>query len=108
MKKQSREFHDGRHDGLMALESLDLDRVHSFAELLRAMSKTAFGGRALGEAFEVTREMVETWFVSGERELPKPIADLRAETDRLIGPWNRHGRALCEAFLEVATRRKHR
>ena len=54
----SRKFHDGRHDGLVALESLDLDRVTSFASLLRAMSRTAFSGRALGEAFEVTLEMV--------------------------------------------------
>jgi deoxyhypusine synthase len=56
---KDREFHDGREDGLVPLESLDLDRVTSFASLLRAMSKTAFGGRALGEAFEVTLEMVK-------------------------------------------------
>ena len=55
---KDREFHDGREDGLVPLESLDLDRVTSFASLLRGMSKTAFGGRALGEAFEVTLDMV--------------------------------------------------
>ena len=54
---QHREFHDGRHDGLVPLESLDLDRVKSFADLLRAMGKTAFSGRSLGEAFEVTLAM---------------------------------------------------
>ena len=43
---KDREFHDGRADGLQALESLDLDRVTSFASLLRAMSKTAFSGWA--------------------------------------------------------------
>ena len=53
-----REFHDGRQDGLVPLESLDLDKVTSFAGMLRAMSRTAFGGRALGEAFEVTLDMV--------------------------------------------------
>lgn len=53
-----REFHDGRHDGLTPLESLDLDRVTSFAGLLRAMSKTAFSGRSLGEALEVLLAMV--------------------------------------------------
>ena len=53
-----REFHDGRQDGLAPLESLDLDRVTSFAGLLRAMSKTAFSGRALGEAFEILVAMV--------------------------------------------------
>jgi deoxyhypusine synthase len=54
----AREFHDGREDGLVALESLDLDQVTSFASLLRAMSKTAFSGRALGEALDVTLAMV--------------------------------------------------
>ncbi len=54
----AREFHDGREDGLAALESLDLDHVTSFASLLRAMSKTAFSGRALGEALDVTLAMV--------------------------------------------------
>jgi deoxyhypusine synthase len=53
-----REFHDGRQDGLVPLESLDLDQVHSFADLLRGMSHTAFGGRSLGEAFEVTLAMM--------------------------------------------------
>jgi len=54
----AREFHDGREDGLVVLESLDLDQVTSFASLLRAMSKTAFSGRALGEALDVTLAMV--------------------------------------------------
>jgi len=53
----SREFHDGRGDGLVALESLDLDEVKSFADLLKAMSRTAFSGRALGEALDVTVAM---------------------------------------------------
>ena len=55
----SRDFHDGRSDGLVALESLDLDKVQSFAGLLRAMSKTAFSGRSLGEALDVTLSMVK-------------------------------------------------
>jgi deoxyhypusine synthase len=54
-----REFHDGRQDGLVPLESLDLEKVSSFADLLRGMSRTAFGGRALGEAFDVTLAMVK-------------------------------------------------
>jgi deoxyhypusine synthase len=54
-----RDFHDGRRDGLVALESLDLDQVTSFAGLLRAMSKTAFSGRSLGEALDVLLAMVE-------------------------------------------------
>ncbi len=53
-----RDFHDGREDGLVPLESLDLDKVRSFADLLRGMSKTAFSGRSLGEALDVTLAMV--------------------------------------------------
>lgn len=53
-----RELHDGRHDGLVPLESLDLDRVSTFAEMLRAMSKTAFSGRSMGEALDVVLAMV--------------------------------------------------
>ena len=55
----AREFHDGQKDGLVALESLDLDEVKSFSGLLRAMSRTAFSGRSLGEAFDVTVAMVK-------------------------------------------------
>ena len=56
---KARDFHDGRSDGLQPLESLDLDRVDSFADLLRGMAKTAFSGRSLGEALDVTLAMVE-------------------------------------------------
>ena len=52
-----RKLHDGREDGLVPLESLNLDAVHSFADLLQAMSRTAFSGRQLGEAFEILCEM---------------------------------------------------
>jgi deoxyhypusine synthase len=55
---EAREFHDGREDGLVALESLDLDSVKSFSGLLRAMSRTAFSGRSLGEALDVMLAMV--------------------------------------------------
>ncbi|HUG94291.1 MAG TPA: deoxyhypusine synthase family protein, partial [Planctomycetaceae bacterium] len=53
----ARELHDGRADGLVPLESLPLDEVHSFADLLRAMGRTAFGGRQLGEAFDILVEV---------------------------------------------------
>ena len=53
-----RELRDGRQDGLRPLETLDLDQVASFSDLLRGMSKTAFGGRALGEALDVLVAMV--------------------------------------------------
>ncbi|NLW51176.1 MAG: deoxyhypusine synthase family protein [Candidatus Brocadiaceae bacterium] len=54
-----RELHDGRQDGLVPLESLDVRSANSFAEMLQAMSKTAFGGRALGEALGVLHAMDE-------------------------------------------------
>jgi deoxyhypusine synthase len=56
---RKRDLHDGNVDGLTPLESLDLDAASSFSGLLEAMSKTAFGGRALGEALEVTTAMVK-------------------------------------------------
>src|SRR5687768_654122 len=56
---EAREFHDGRHDGLIALESLDLDKVTSFSDLLRGMAKTAFSGRSLGEAMDIVTAMVQ-------------------------------------------------
>ena len=52
-----REFRDGRDDGFEALESLDPSRIDTFRDLLAAMRKTAFGGRQLGEAFEVLQAM---------------------------------------------------
>jgi deoxyhypusine synthase len=56
---KARELHDGRSDGLVPLESLDLDKVTSFASLLRGMARTAFSGRSLGEALDVTLAMVK-------------------------------------------------
>lgn len=50
---------DPAKEGLIPLELLDLDRVSSFQDLLQAMSRTAFGGRRLGEALEVLETMVD-------------------------------------------------
>jgi deoxyhypusine synthase len=55
----AREFHDGAKDGLEPLEPLDPEKIRSFEDLLIAMRKTAFGGRRLGEAFEVLWSMIE-------------------------------------------------
>ena len=57
MDKTLRHLHDGREDGLRPLESLDPDAATSFAGLVRAMGKTAFGGRALGDAMDIVLEM---------------------------------------------------
>ncbi|MEZ6067296.1 MAG: deoxyhypusine synthase family protein [Planctomycetaceae bacterium] len=55
---QHRDLHDGRSDGLLPLESLRVSDAAGFADLLRGMSKTAFAGRQLGEAFDILLEMV--------------------------------------------------
>jgi GMP synthase (glutamine-hydrolysing) len=64
------------------------------------------GDRAWAIQFhaEVERHMLDRWFVEGADELPKPRDELEAETDRLLGRWNAHGRALCGAFLDEAAR----
>jgi deoxyhypusine synthase len=54
-----RDLHDGRDDGLEPLQSLDVRGAEGFADMLRRMSKTAFGGRALGQAYEVLHAMAE-------------------------------------------------
>ncbi|MDF1699803.1 MAG: deoxyhypusine synthase family protein [Planctomycetota bacterium] len=57
--EEIRQLHDGVSDGLVALEPLDLRSIHSADDLLRAMSRTAFAGRTLGEAADILHEMVE-------------------------------------------------
>ena len=52
-----RELRDGRDDGFEPLESLNPDTIETFSDLLRAMRQTAFGGRQLGEAFDVMQAM---------------------------------------------------
>ena len=61
------------------------------------------GERTWGVQFhpEVTRHMLDYWFVEGEAELPD-AATVRRETDALLGTWNEHGRRLCGAFLDLA------
>jgi len=54
-----RELHDGREDGLEPLESLDVRQATGVADLLHRMSRTAFGGRELGEAFAVFQAMAD-------------------------------------------------
>ena len=48
--------------------------------------------------------MLDAWFVEGAAELPKPVDELEAETDRHLGTWNEQGGALCNAFLDDAAR----
>src|SRR5581483_90771 len=52
-----RKLHNPIEDRLTPLEPLDLGRVHSIDDLVRAMAKTAFTGRQLGEAADVLEAM---------------------------------------------------
>ena len=52
-----RHLHDPIEDRLVPLEPLDPTRVHSIDDLVRAMAKTAFTGRQLGEAADVLEAM---------------------------------------------------
>ena len=48
----------GHEDGLEPLEPLDLQSMSGIDDLVRGMSKTAFGGRRLGEGADVLEAMV--------------------------------------------------
>lgn len=52
-----RELHDPISDKLVALEPLDLSRISSVDELVRAMGKTAFTGRQVGQGADVLEAM---------------------------------------------------
>jgi deoxyhypusine synthase len=52
-----RQLHDPVADRLIPLEPLDLGKIRSIDDLVRAMSKTAFTGRQLGEAADVLEAM---------------------------------------------------
>ena len=52
-----RKLHNPIEDRLTPLEPLDLNRVRSIDDLVRAMAKTAFTGRQVGEAADVLEAM---------------------------------------------------
>ncbi len=52
-----RKLHDPVADRLVPLEPLDLGQSRSISDLVRAMAKTAFTGRQLGEAADVLEAM---------------------------------------------------
>lgn len=55
--RSSSDLGDGRTHGFEPLEPLDLHSVKTFSDLTDRMKKTAFGGRALGEAVDTICEM---------------------------------------------------
>jgi GMP synthase (glutamine-hydrolysing) len=82
------------------------ERAVELASSASARQAYRLGERAWGIQFhaEVEREMLDVWFEHGVAELPKPVAELEAETDRHLATWNEQGRALCNAFLDEARR----
>jgi deoxyhypusine synthase len=52
-----RKLHDPVQDRLIPLAPLDLRQIHSVDDMVRAMAKTAFTGRQLGEAADVLEAM---------------------------------------------------
>ena len=50
-------FGTGFSDNFVPLEALDLGSIKTFDDLARGMSKTAFGGRNVGEAVDVLHKM---------------------------------------------------
>ena len=52
-----RKLHNPIEDRLVPLEPLDLSKVRSIDDLVRAMAKTAFTGRQIGEAADVLEAM---------------------------------------------------
>ena len=57
-RRDASKYATGFSDNLQPLEALDLSKIKDFDELAKAMSKTAFGGRTLGNATDVLYEMV--------------------------------------------------
>jgi deoxyhypusine synthase len=53
-KRQLTDLKSG--DDLVPLEPVDLEKIHSFSDLLEAMEKTSFSGRQLGKAFYILHE----------------------------------------------------
>ena len=58
IRRDSKKYGTGHDDGLEPLVPLDVASLDSVDALVKAMSKTAFGGRRLGEAADALESMV--------------------------------------------------
>ncbi len=56
-RRDSSKYATGFSDNLQPLDALELSKVKNFDDMAKAMSKTSFGGRSLGEAADVLYEM---------------------------------------------------
>lgn len=102
-------YHDGYEDGLTPLEPLDVTQCGSVDALLRAMSKTAFGGRRTGEAADVFEAMVRdqdcavVLTLSGAMTIAKMgllITELVER--RLVHAIVSTGALVCHGFVEAS------
>jgi GMP synthase (glutamine-hydrolysing) len=106
----------GRHDPVLGVlpGRLDAFQWHYYGfelpdgGVLLADNDAARQGYRLGERTwgvqfhpEVTRHMLDHWFVEGEAELGDAEV-VRRETDMFLPTWNEQGRLLCGAFLDYA------
>ncbi len=57
--RNSKQFGQGKADGLEPLTPLELSECRSVDDLVRGMKNTSFGGRNLGEAADVLEEMTK-------------------------------------------------
>jgi GMP synthase (glutamine-hydrolysing) len=53
---------------------------------------------------EVTIHQIRGWTEEAPQDIPGPVADFVAESERRIEAWNDLGRSLCAGFVEVAER----
>ena len=94
-----RELADGAEDGLEPLEPLDPGSIEDFDAMLRAMSRTAFGGRSLGDAAEVLSGLFR-----GRAGLPTGSFMARRTASQFVGT----ARSRWSATSVMAARRSSR
>jgi GMP synthase (glutamine-hydrolysing) len=109
---------DGRHDPVLGTlpTRTEAFQWHHYTyavpeggtELARSKASTqAFrvGSAAWGIQFhaEVTLSMLEAWVAEEAAELPTSPDDFLEQAGARIASWNDQGRALCRAFLDLAS-----
>lgn len=55
--RDTQTYHDGHQDGLEPVRAIDITKIHSFADMLRAYQSASFGARRVGDALEVMEAM---------------------------------------------------
>ncbi len=57
-RRDASKYASGFSDNLEPLEALDLSKIRNFDDMVKAMSKTAFGAREIGKSADVLYEMI--------------------------------------------------